>query len=320
MRPIHLLALAAVPALMAQAPAKSLTDIYAAETTAVEQLLKEFKGEEAVARLKGVIPATLPTYAKPTKEEILKDYPGSLGKITASQGAYQGLAGLNMLLAKAHIAAGQFEVAKETLVKALAIAKQNQDEFRVAVEPVRALWADLAGNAEKFKSENEPRAKEFEAKAKKSDEENGFLTWYKQNLPVHEQNIKNAKQINVALDNQIADLGKAIDIVKAPMAGLEKNIQDQAEEIKTFNDDQAKKKKKVEGNKTWVNAVLNKQENVTKLNGTKAQVEFLNRLLVLDPGNEAATKARTNLLAGREPFFKEAAAKPAKGAKKSKKG
>jgi hypothetical protein len=46
------------------------------------------------------------------------------------------------------------------------------------------------------------------------------------------------------------------------------------------------------------------------------QAAFLNRLLVLDPGNASAQKALDNLKAGKEAFAKEA--KPAKksGAKK----
>jgi hypothetical protein len=93
-------------------------------------------------------------------------------------------------------------------------------------------------------------------------------------------------------------------------------VADQNDEITQFNTQQMIKKVKVVGKKTWVDAVLRAPENVTKLGTPQAQAAFLNRLLVLDPGNAGAQKALDNLKAGKEAFAKEA--KPAKkgGAKK----
>jgi hypothetical protein len=62
--------------------------------------------------------------------------------------------------------------------------------------------------------------------------------------------------------------------------------------------------------------VLRAPENVTKLGTSQLQAAFLNRLLVLDPGNAMAQKALDNLKAGKDAFAKES--KPSKkgGAKK----
>jgi hypothetical protein len=83
-----------------------------------------------------------------------------------------------------------------------------------------------------------------------------------------------------------------------------------AEEITQFNTQQVIKKVKIVGKKNWVDAVLRAPENITKLGTPQLQAAFLNRMLVLDPGNAGAQKALDNLKAGKEPFAKEP--KPAK--------
>ena len=90
----------------------------------------------------------------------------------------------------------------------------------------------------------------------------------------------------------------------------------QNDEITKFNTEQVMKKVKIVGKKNWVDAVLRNHENITKLNGAQAQAAFLNRLLVLDPGNAGASKALENLKQGKEAFAKEA--KPAKKAGRKK--
>ena len=90
-----------------------------------------------------------------------------------------------------------------------------------------------------------------------------------------------------------------------------KAVADQNDEITQFNTSQVIKKVKIVGRKTWVDAVMRAPENVTKLGTPQNQAAFLNRLLVLDPGNALAQKALDNLVAGKEAFAKEP-----KGAKK----
>ncbi|HEX9081531.1 MAG TPA: hypothetical protein VF768_04575, partial [Holophagaceae bacterium] len=106
---------------------------------------------------------------------------------------------------------------------------------------------------------------------------------------------------------------EADGMVKAATEDLDKvkaNIAAQAKEISDFNEKEAKKKVKVVGNRTWVDAVLRDHENITKLSTPQDQAGFVNRLLVLDPGNATAEKVLKNLEEGKEPFVKEA--KPAR--------
>jgi len=332
MRSSLFLALAASSvALVAQAPAqaKTLADTYAAEDKAINALLKEYKSKEAIAKLEALIPAEAPKYAKPTLDELKAAYGAKTQEILASMGNYQGLVGLNMLHANAYFADGQWEKAKATYEKALGVAKLNEAEFKVAVQPVRELWSGLAKAAEEFKTKNAEQAKGLEAKAQRVAEEEEWLNWYRKNLQVHEGNIGAAKKINDFFDQNQTTLGKYVSICAGNLGNVEKTIQTQANEIKTFNEEQTKKEqakkktaKPVEGNKAWVEAVLNKAENVTGINGVKSQVEFLNRLLVLEPESKTAQKVIENLKAGKEPFAKEpkAAAKPAGKAPKGKKG
>jgi hypothetical protein len=93
-------------------------------------------------------------------------------------------------------------------------------------------------------------------------------------------------------------------------AKANKAVADQNDEITQFNTQQVLKKVKLVGRKNWVDAVLRVPENVTKLGSPQMQAAFLNRLLVLDPGNAGAQQALDNLKAGKEAFAKKP--KPAK--------
>lgn len=84
-------------------------------------------------------------------------------------------------------------------------------------------------------------------------------------------------------------------------AKAKKAIASQNDEITQFNTQQVIKKVKIVGKKNWVDAVLRAPENITKQGAPEDQAAFLNRLLVLDPGNALAQKALDNLKAGRKP-------------------
>jgi hypothetical protein len=75
-------------------------------------------------------------------------------------------------------------------------------------------------------------------------------------------------------------------------------------------------KVKIVGKKNWVDAVLRNRDNLTNLGSAQNQSAFLNRMLVLDPGNAMAQKALDNLKAGKEAFPKEAKGTKKAGSKK----
>lgn len=330
MRSSLFLALAATSvALVAQAPAQAKTyaEHYAEQNKAIDALLKEFKSKEAITLLEGMIPAEAPKYAKPTSDELKAAYGPKMQEVLASMQNYQGLVGLNMLLANAYFADGQWEKGKAGYEKAQGLAKLNETEFKAAAAPIRELWNGLAMQAEEFKAKNAEQAKALEAKTPRTPEEEEWVKWYKQNLGVHDNNINASKKMNEFLDGNQATLAKYVTVCGNNLGNVDKAIQTQANEIKTFNEEQTKKEqakkktaKPVEGTRAWVDAVLNKPENVTGINGPKAQVEFVNRLLVLDAENKGALKVLENLKAGKEAFAKEAkaAAKPAAKAKGKK--
>ncbi len=324
MRIPSLLGLAIVPAvILAQAPAgDSLTSKYEKAGPVVKDLLKVSKGAEALAHLESLIPPTAPAYAMPTVDELKAAYPQQMTAIQDSQANYRALAGLYSLKASCHIALGQWEQAREPFGKAIETAKANATNFRKASESIRALWTELSNIGAEFKAKNEEQVKTLTAKETRTAEEENFLTWYKQNVPVHEGNIDKAKQMHAILDKEAVEADKIITMVSDPLAKLEETNKKQAEEIQKFNDDKnAKRKKKdpeITGNKAWVDAVLNKEENITGLPTPRNQVEFLNRLLVLDPENTRVKTCIDNILAGKEPFYKEPKAPKTTKAKTTK--
>lgn len=136
-------------------------------------------------------------------------------------------------------------------------------------------------------------------------------------LPVHRQNLANAPKVTKMLADNRKEVESMITAADEAVAKAKVVLVGQNEEITKFNTDQVLKRVKIVGRKNWVDAVLRAPENITKLGNPQAQVAFLNRLLVLDPGNPGALKAVENLKAGQDPFPKEA--KPAKKSSAKKK-
>lgn len=334
MRPMPFLLFPAV-ALVAQAPADlDLAKRFNTELPGINQMLKEFKSEEALTKMATLVPAQRPAFNG-----------ANLQTIGRSLDNAQGLMSLYRLWANVASEAGQWEKALEVQEKRVMAAKAIRVELDQAQAPISAQWEKAAQEARDFVAKSATRQPELQAKVdafqaeyeqiksgkrklskKETDDFNARANQIQQDqnelaqintsLPTLRQNLANApKVMKVIADNrkEADGLVKAAEeaVVKAKEA-----LATQNDEIAKFNTSQVIKKVKVVGKKTWVDAVLRNPENVTRLSGAQAQAAFLNRLLVLDPGNAGAQKALDNLKAGKEPFAKEA--KPAKkaGAKK----
>jgi hypothetical protein len=324
-------------ALVAQAvDSAPLEQKYKAESAAIEVLLKELKTQEAFDRVAAFVPT-----------EKLPFNKSDLGTITKSFDANRLVINMHLLWGRAAFANGAWEKRLEILEKGMVIAKENKENLVSSTDSIRQLWGKVVVDSKEYIAKNEPRVAgleeglkkfvaeldevksgkkkltkeqgaEFETRRKQAMADDQELNTIKANLPVLKGNIEKAAKVEEIIttlhrdaDLDIKLLGEALDKVKG-------DLKSQGEEITTFNAAQLKKNKKFnpEGNKVWVDAVMRDRSNLTKLNNPLDQATLLNRLLVLNPGNKAASAALANLKAGRDPFFVE---KPASKSKKASK-
>ena len=327
--------LAPTVALVAQAPANpDLVQRFNTELAGIQQLLKDLKPQEAMTRMQGLIPAERPTFDTSNSKTIGQ----SLDNV-------QGFASLYRLWANVVSESGQWEKALEIHEKRAQAMRGTMADMDNYQAPLAAQWKKVAQDSADFVAKNEPRKKELETKIaafkaefdeikaskrklakKEADEFNAKGTQTRADeqelaqinaaLPVHKQNVANAPKVAKLLGDNRKEVEGMVKSADEAIAKAKEVLAAQNDEITKFNTDQVIKKVKLVGKKNWVDAVLRAQENITKLGTPQNQAAFLNRLLVLDPGNAGAQKALDNLKAGKEAFAKEA--KPAKksGAKK----
>jgi hypothetical protein len=334
MRPMPFLLFPAV-ALVAQTPAAvDLVQRFNAELPAVNQMLKEFKTPEALTKVEGLMPAQRLAFDGTNLQTIAKGMDNA-----------QGLMSLYRLWANVASESGQWEKAADIQEKRLAAARAVRADLDKAQAPTAAQWSEATQKSTEFLAKSEPRKLELEAGLKALKEDVDAVNAKKKKLdakemeelkariakapqdqqeldqivaavPVHKQNLANAPKVAKILADNRKEADGMIKAAEEALAKAKKVVAEQNDEITAFNTKQVMAKVKVVGKKNWVDAVLRNQENVTKLGAPQAQAAFLNRMLVLDPGNAGAQKALDNLKAGKEAFAKEA--KPAKKAGKKK--
>jgi hypothetical protein len=321
-------------ALVAQAPSRvDLVQLFNTELPGINQLLKELKTQEAMTKAQGLLPAEAPRFDGSTMPSLAQSVDDTRG-----MGALYGL------FAKTASAAGRWETAVEIQEKRAQGARASLIEFDKAA--IATQWKKAAQDSRDYVTKNEPLKKELEIKiaafkaefedikaTKKKltkDESTAFnargakiqqdeqeLAQIAAALPIHQKNLVNAPKVFKLLADDRKELEGMIKTASEAAAKAQKAIANQNDEITQFNTQQIIKKVKIVGKKNWVDAVLRAPENITKQGAPEDQAAFLNRLLVLDPGNALAQKALDNLKAGKDAFAK--AAKPGKkvGAKKS---
>ena len=308
MRMLTLSTLTILPAaLVAQAPV-NITQQLNSERPVIDGLVKQLKAKEALVRAEALIAIEKPAYNKT-----------DLNTVAQSQNAWRDLVIAHLLAAKTAFAAGEWEKGGEILQKGLTLAKENQVAFVAGAQPTLEMWKTPEGDAKTFMEKNTARIQELTANAAKTPAETDELKQLEGAKAVHENNLKLSEKIHGFVDGTIKLCEDDTKTVSTAIEKSQARIKIQADEIQAFNTKlkEGKKKVQIKGNSNWVDAVMNDQENLTKLGTPDTQVGFLNRLLVLDPGNAKALKAMDNILAGKAPFAVEK--KSAKGkAKKSR--
>jgi hypothetical protein len=314
-------------ALVAQAPAKlDLVHLFNTELPGINQMLKELKMQEAMIKAQGLLPVEAPKFDGSTMLSLAQSVDDTRG-----MGALYGL------YAKTASAAGRWETAVEIQEKRALGARATLIDFDKAT--IATQWKKAAQDSQDYVAKNEARKQELETKVaafkaefedikatKKKltkDEATAFndrgakiqqdeqeLAQIAAALPIHQKNLVNAPKVFKIIGDTRKEIEGLIKTADEAAAKARKAIVNQNEEITQFNTQQVIKKVKVVGKKNWVDAVLRAPENITKQGASEDQAAFLNRLLVLDPGNAGAQKALDNLKAGKDAFAK--AAKPAK--------
>lgn len=332
MRPATLVFLPAL-ALVAQAPAPApappdLRQQFNASLPSINQLLKEFKAQDAMAKAGALIPAQPPALDASNLQTIVRSIEQA-----------QGLMSMYRLWASTAIAAGQWEKAQDIQAKRLSLAQAFQADLAKGQQPIQALWDKAVADGKAYIATNQPKQADLEAKDKAFQAEfakvKADVAAKKRHLTKQEVDDINARgKVATQEEQEIAQIAatiklhqdnaakaaivskymtentqEAADMVKAAsddLAKVKANTEAQAKEIADFNAQEAKRRVKVVGNRTWVDAVLRKQENITGMHSPMDQADFVNRLLVLDPGNPEAERILRNLADGKEAFAVEA--------------
>ena len=336
--------LAAFPALVlvAQAPAPAPVDLrqqFNAELPGINQLLKTFQAKAAMDKAASLIPAQRPAFDGANLQTIVR---------SLEQG--QGLLSMYRLAGSTAIAAGQWEKARETQEKRLAAAQGIQADVAKAQVPIQAVWDKAVAEGQAYIAKNQPvqadlmakvkafttefdavkadmaagkrkptkqEADDINARGKVAGEQEQEANQIAATIKLHQDNQAKAKTVAKFLAENTTEAAGMVKAAQDDLAKVKGNLASQAKEIADFNEQEARKKVKVVGNRTWVDAVLRNHENLTKLGTPQDQAGFLNRLLVLDPGNPMAEKALRNLTEGKDPFARET--RPARKAHPKKK-
>jgi predicted nucleic acid-binding Zn-ribbon protein len=313
----------------------NLVEVFNREAPAINKLMGELRPEDALAKAESLIPAQKPVFDNT-----------SLNSISQSSTNFRGLSAIYKACGNAAAASGDWAKGLEYYEKALAVSKEGRDTFKLqavsqaegALEKIKAGLAITREQWDKLRPELIARDAEYtkmktdlEANAKRTKEQDGKLKQLQEVLPQIQNDIKandqkikqfeaavvqNQGALNVVQD-MVKELDQAVAKAESDVKGMAEKIEGQKTEIETFNAGLLKKNKraKILGNKNWADAVMAGKANFTDKN-PQEQSNLLRRLLVLDPGNKAATKALENVKQGRDPFFVEKAGSKSKKAPK----
>jgi len=321
--------------LAAQPTPQNLVQVFNSELKGINQLMAELKFDEAVAKSQSLIPASAPVFDA-------KDG----ATIAASLDNGRGFLALLKLQANTVSAIGQWEKAAEINQKRVDFAKSLQADMDKTMTTLEGPWVKAMAEGKAYIAENGTKLVELEKSIAKlqqdikdHNEKKGVLDKkqreeiQKVRIPVAQRDEQEIAEIKAktasyqeslkrypAFQGVVAEKRKeAAAMVKESEEALEKAkafIASQADEITKFNTAQLEKNKKnkkfkIDGNKNWVEAVMNDKTNITKLDSPRTQALLLNRILVLDPTSKLALSTLENLKAGREPFFVEKKGKKA---------
>lgn len=266
-------ALLALPAaLVAQeaAPAETLTQRYKAVEAAANKALGERKAQEALAALEAFIPAQRPAFNKATPAQA-----------QASTADYSTLMGAHSVAGKAALMAGDWEKSLAHFLEAEAVAQENAKETESTFTAVIENWQKAVDDGKKALAEGAARKGELKAKATLDDREKAEL----ENFKVHENNVRSGPVIIAKIKGSIDGLKSDAEGFKKVIDGVKKSLDEEKGNLTKFKNDKAK----------YVAAVFNPQNMALRQNAAE-KMDFLARLMVLDPKNAKVSREMDKLM------------------------
>lgn len=252
-------------ALVAQAPEVPLGQALRAAIPEVQQLLKEYKSREALARVEGILPATVPAWADRTKpQEAYQSYM-----------AYREYVQAFSLAAEAASFSGHWEKAMEYFTKARDLSKLNSEAVNEAFPPVVAYYKDMAARSKQTLEDNADFIKSLRSKANPDPGEKQQLDLIKGEEEAIQKNLKSADLFAGFLDTAKKEAAYYGSLYEQ----MAKQVESEKENLATykFKDDKVK----------YVDGIMSAKGFIEKAAPEKTdRVRYLYRLNVLDPKNQ----------------------------------
>ena len=314
-------------------PGTNLVERYNLELASITTLQKDQKFDEALARAQAALPAQAPTFVGTN--------PGTVQAGLDAGRGYQGLITLNASVQKnmgywekslviyqqrvdhARGLKVQLEAALTTLDGQWnTVVKEGQDYMAENKPVAETLTKSLAALGQDLKAHNEKQVKldrkqleDLTARAAQGNKDEPRLREIEGKIKGYEGALTVQKKFTEWMPKARAQAADMVKTAEAALEATQGQVKSNKDEVATWT---AKKNAKLPKNAKkqataadWVDAIMNDHTNLTKLDGFN-QVIFLNRMLVLAPGNKAATKALDNLRAGKDAFQVEKASKGGK--------
>ena len=173
----------------APAPALTFTQRFKAEQAGINQLLKAFQPEEALAKAEALLPAAKPAFDQ-----------SSLNAGRNSSFQFSDLARTYHLAGKCAVASGNWEKGRDYFIKAQEVAQVNFDQTTALVTPIIETWKAPVAAAHKALEDGAARRAELKAKEPRTPAEEVEL----KNFLVHDDNIAKGEKVMKVLTQDIA--------------------------------------------------------------------------------------------------------------------
>lgn len=263
-RTLTLASLLAPTALVAQQPVVPFGQALRAAIGDVQQLLKDFKSREALARIEGILPAEVPAWADKTKPQ----------EAYASYQAYREYVQAYSLAAEAASASGYWEKALSHYTKARDLSKLNADNAGEAFPLIVSYYKDLAAASRRTLDENADYIKELRSKPTPDAGDQQQLDLIKGEEASIEKNLKNSELFGTFIETA----KKEATYYATLQDQMAKQVENEKENLATykFKNDTVK----------WVEGIMSAKGYLEKAAPEKVdRIRYLYRLNVLSPKN-----------------------------------